>query len=201
MQYIDPLPTIDWSSRNWEQEVRDSSAALRAFPQIYDSRVTYYLVYTTEYYLNSEGTEIRTDRLLVAIEAGMSTLAADGMPANHFYATYAPKPSELPSADTVRKNLTVAGTELMAMREAAPAPDYTGPVLFESRAAAALLAQVLSPSLNGARPPLAFQPVVDQLMSSLGARSDWTGKIDSRVLPLTVSLVDDPSLRNTKARQ
>jgi predicted Zn-dependent protease len=198
VQHIDPLPAIDWSSRNWEQEVRDSSAALRAFPQIYDSRVTYYLVYTTEYYLNSEGTEIRTNRSLAAIEAGMSTLAADGMPVNHFYATYAPKPSELPSADTVRKNLTVAGTELMAMREAAPAPDYTGPVLFESRAAAALLAQVLSPSLNGARPPLAFQPVVDQLMSSLGARSDWTGKIDSRVLPLTVSLVDDPSLKEYK---
>ncbi len=198
VQHIDPLPAIDWSSRNWEQEVRDSSAALRAFPQIYDSRVTYYLVYTTEYYLNSEGTEIRTNRSLAAIEAGMSTLAADGMPVNHYYATYAPKPADLPSADTVRKNLTVAGTELMAMREAAPAPDYTGPVLFESRAAAALLAQVLSPSLNGARPPLAFQPVVDQLMSSLGARSDWTGKIDSRVLPLTVSLVDDPSLKEYK---
>jgi TldD protein len=198
VQHVEPLPTIDWSSRNWEQEVRDSSAALRAFPQIYDSRVTYYLVYTTEYYLNSEGTEIRTNHSLAAIEAGMSTLAVDGMPVNHYYATYAPKPADLPSADMIRKNLSVAGTELMAMREAAPAPDYTGPVLFESRAAAALLAQVLSPSLNGARPPLAFQPVVDQLMSSLGARSDWTGKIDSRVLPLTVSLVDDPSLKEYK---
>ena len=86
----------------------------------------------------------------------------------------------------------------MAMRAAPPAPDYTGPVLFEPRAAAALLAQVLGPSLSGARPPLAFQPVVDQLMSSLGARSDWSGKIDSRVLPLSVSLVDDPLLKDYK---
>jgi TldD protein len=198
VQQVDPPANIDWSSRNWEQEVRDTSAALRAFPQIYDSRVTYYLVYITEYYLTSEGTEIRTNHSLAAIEAGLSTLAADGMPVNHYYSTYAPKPTDLPSADVVRKNLTVAGTELMAMRAAPPAPDYTGPVLFESRAAAALLAQVLSPSLNGARPPLAFQPVVDQLMSSLGARSDWSGKIDSRVLPLSVSLVDDPSLKDYK---
>jgi predicted Zn-dependent protease len=86
----------------------------------------------------------------------------------------------------------------MAMRQAQPAPDYTGPVLFESRAAAALLAQVLSPSLSGARPPLAFQPVIDQMMSSLGARSDWSGKVDSRVLPLTVSLIDDPLLKDYK---
>jgi predicted Zn-dependent protease len=196
VQHIEPLATSDWTSRNWEQEVRESSAALRAFPQIYDSRVTYYLVYMTEYLLTSEGTEVRTNRSYAAIEAGMSTLASDGMQLNHFYATYAPHPSELPNADVVKKNLTVAGTELMAMRAAPPAPDYTGPVLFESRAAAALIAQVLSPSLSGARAPLAFQPVVDQLMSSLGARSDWTGKMDSRVLPASVSLVDDPLLKD-----
>ena len=198
VQHVEPLANSDWTSRNWEQEARDTSAVLRAFPQIYDSRVTYYLVYMTEYLLTSEGTEMRTNRSFAAIEAGMNSLAADGMQVNHFYATYAPRPADLPSAEVVRKNLNVAGTELMAMRAAPPAPDYTGPVLFESRAAGALLAQVLSPSLSGARPPLAFQPVVDQLMSSLGARSDWSGKIDSRVLPLTVTLVDDPLLKDYK---
>lgn len=198
IQRVDPLPTADWSSRNWEQEVRETSAALRAFPQIYESRVAYYLVYTTEYLLTSEGTEVRTNHSYAAIEAPMSTLADDGMPLNHFYATYAPRPAELPSADEVRNNLNVAGTELMAMRAAPPASDYTGPVLFESRAAAALLAQVLGPSLSGARPPVAFQPVVDQLMSSLGARSDWSGKADVRVLPPTVTLIDDPSAKDYK---
>lgn len=198
VQHIEPLATSDWSSRNWEQEARDTSAALRVFPQIYDSRVTYYLVYMTEYLLTSEGAEMRTNRSFAAIEAAMNTLASDGMQVNHYYATYAPRPADLPSADVVRKNLNVAGTELMAMRAAPPAPDYTGPVLFESRAAAALLAQVLSPSLSGARPPLAFQPVVDQLMSSLGARSDWSGKSDSRVLPATVTLVDDPLAKDYK---
>jgi TldD protein len=198
IQHVDPLPTSDWTNRNWEQEVRDTSAALRAFPQIYESRVTYCLVYLTEYLLTSEGTELRTNRSYAAIEAPMSTLAADGMALNHFYATYAPRPADLPSVDEVRKNLNVAGTELMAMRAAPPASDYTGPVLFESRAAAALIAQVLGPSLNGARPPVAFQPVVDQLMNSLGARSDWSGKMDVRVLPPTVTLVDDPSAKEYK---
>lgn len=152
VQHIEPLANSDWGNRNWEQEARDSSSALRAFPQIYDSRVTYYLVYTTEYLLTSEGTEVRANHSFAAIEAGMNSLAADGMQVNHYYATYAPRPADLPSADFVRKNLTVAGTELMKMRLAPPAPDYTGPVLFESRAAAALIAQVLSPSLSGRAP-------------------------------------------------
>jgi TldD protein len=198
IQHVDPLPNSDWSNRNWEQEARDTSAALRAFPQIYESRVTYYMVYLTEYLLTSEGTEIRTNRSYAAIEAPMSTLAADGMALNHFYATYAPHPADLPSVDEVRKNLNVTGTELMAMRAAPTASDYTGPVLFESRAAAALIAQVLGPSLNGARPPVAFQPVVDQLMNSLGARSDWTGKMDVRVLPPAVTLIDDPTAKDYK---
>jgi TldD protein len=197
-QHIEPLVPSDWSNRSWEQEVRDSSSAVRAFPQIYESRVTYYLVYMTEYLLTSEGTEVRANHSFAAIEAGMSAFAEDGMQVNHYYATYVPRPPDLPNVDTVRKNLSVAGTELMGMRAAPPAPDYTGPVLFESRAAAALLAQVLSPSLNGARPPLAFQPVVDQLMSSLGARSDWSGKVGSRVLPSSVSLVDNPSIKEFK---
>jgi predicted Zn-dependent protease len=122
------------------------------------------------------------------------------MQVNHYYATYAARPADLPSVDAVKNGLNVAGTELMAMRAAAPAPDYTGPVLFESRAAAPLIAQVLGPSLSGARPPVAFQPVVDQLMSSLGARSEWSGKLDARVLPVTATLVDDPTAKDFKGK-
>ena len=200
VQHIDPLVPSDWSNRNWEQEARDTSATLRAFPQIYESRVTYYLVYMTEYLLTSEGTEIRANHCFAAIEAGMNTLASDGMQVNHFYSAYAPQPADLPDVDAVRKGLNVAGSELMAMRAASTAPDYTGPVLFEARAAAPLLAQVLSPSLSGARPPVAFQQVMDQLMNNLGARSEWSGKVGSRVLPLKVSLVDDPFAKDYKGK-
>jgi TldD protein len=193
---IEPLVTPDWSGRNWEQEVRESSAALRAFPEIQESRVTYYLVYATEYLLTSEGTEIRTNRSFAAVEAGLSSLAKDGMQLNHFYASYAPKPVDLASVDTVKKGLNVTGSELMALRASPPAQDYTGPVLFESRAAAPLVAQVLGPALNGARPPVAFQPVMEQFLSNVGGKSDWVSRIGARVLPTSVTVVDDPSAKD-----
>src|SRR6266404_4538699 len=196
IQHIEPLVIHDWGNRNWEQEARQSSAALRLFPDINESRVTYYLVYATEYLLTSEGTEIRTNRTYAAVEGGMNTLASDGMPLSHLYASYAPKPADLPNVDAVRKGLNVSASELMALRAAPPAQDYTGPVLFEARAVAPLLAQVFGPAMNGSRPPLAFQPVVEQMLSGLGGKSDWSGRIGSRVLPPTVSLVDDPSARD-----
>jgi TldD protein len=192
---IEPLMTPDWSGRNWEQEARETSAALRAFPEIQESKVTYYLVYATEYLLTSEGTEIRTNRCFAATEAGLSTLARDGMQLNHYYATYAPKPAELASVAEVKKGLNVAGSELMAMRASPPAPDYTGPVLFEARAAAPLVAQVLGPALNGARPPVAFQPVMEQFLSNIGGKSDWVSRIGARVLPTSVTVVDDPGAK------
>jgi len=196
IQQVEPLVTPDWGNRNWEQEARQASATLRLFPDIYESRVTYYLVYATEYLLTSEGTEIRTNRTYAAVEAGMNTLADDGMPLNDLYSAYAPKPADLPNVDAVRKGLNVAASELMALRAAKPAEDYTGPVLFEARAAAPLLAQILGPAMNGSRPPLAFQPVVEQMLSGLGGKSDWSGRIGSRVLPPGVSLVDDPAAKD-----
>lgn len=195
VQLIEPLETPDWTSRNWDQEARDTSAALRAFSEIHESRVTYYLVYATQYLLTSEGTEIRQNRRFAAIEAGMSTLASDGVPLNHFCATYVARPADLPNVETVRKGLNVAGTELMALRAAPPAQDYTGPVLFEARAAAPLLAQVLGPAVNGARPPISFTPVMEQLLTNLGGKSDWVGRIGARVLPSGVTLVDDPGAK------
>jgi len=192
---VEPLIMADWSNRNWDQEVRETSAALRAFPQIYEGRVTYYLVYATEYLVTSEGTEIRTNRSFAAIESGMNALADDGMPINHFYATYAVHPADLPAPDAVRKGLNITSSELMALRAAPAAQDYTGPVLFEARAAAPLLAQILGPAVNGARPPVSFTPVMEQLLSGLGGKSDWLTRIGARVLPASVTVVDDPNAK------
>jgi TldD protein len=195
VQLIEPLQTPDWTNRNWDQEARETSATLRAFSEIHEARVTYYIVYATEYLLTSEGTEIRQNRHFAAIESGMSTFADDGVPLNHFYATYATRPADLPGVDAVRKGLNVAGTELMTMRAAPPAQDYTGPVLFEARAAAPLLAQVLGPAVNGARPPISFSPVMEQMLGNLGGKSDWVGRVGARVLPSSVTVVDDPGAK------
>lgn len=198
VQLIEPLVAPDWSNRNWEQEARDSSAALRVFSELQESRVTYYLVYATEYLLTSEGTEIRQNRSFAAIESGLNTLAPDGVQLSHYYSTYAQKPADLPTPETVRKGLNVTASELMTLRASQPAQDYTGPVLFEARAAAPLLAEVLGPNLNGARPPIAFRPVMEQFLSNIGGKSDWVGRVGARVLPNSVTLVDDPSLKDYK---
>ncbi len=195
---VDARVVPDWSNRNWEQEAKQVSAVLRAYPELYSNRVTYTLIYETYYVMNTEGTQVRTSRSLAAIEANIETQAPDGVPMHHFYATYVNRPADLPAATEVSQQLDSRGKQLVAMRTANPMPEYSGPVLVESRAAASLLAQMLTPSVTGSRAALSMLPMVDQLMERLGGRSEWSGRINSRVLPTEASLADDPMATDAK---
>ena len=106
------------------------------------------------------------------------------------------RPADLPDPASVSKGLAQAGTELMQLREAPLVPDFTGPVLFDAPAAASVLAQLLPASLSGARPPLSMAPAFDQMMERVGARSEWIGRVGARVFPTTVTVVDDPTLKD-----
>jgi TldD protein len=192
---IEPRLDPDWTSRKWEDEARTSSAVLRNFPQIYGTRVNYYLVYSTSYLMTSEGTSLRSSKSLTAIEAALDTQADDGMPLHNFYSVYAARPADLPDPATTAKALAQTGTELMELRASPLVQDYTGPVLFDAPAAASVLAQVLAPSLSGARPPLSMMRRFDEIMESMGGRSEWTGRVNTRVLPASVTLVDDPTAK------
>jgi TldD protein len=197
---IDPRVEPDWTSRDWEEEAREASAVLKGFPQLYGNRVNYYLVYATTYRMTSEGTLIRSTRHLAAVEAAVDTQAEDGMSLHNYYSAYAALPSGLPDAATVAKAIASASTDLMALRSSPLIPDYTGPVLFDAPAAASTLAQVLEPSLSGARPPLSMTRDFDAFLERFGGRSEWSGRVGTRVLPASVTLVDDPTLRELQGQ-
>ena len=197
---MEPLREPEWTSRDWAQEARAVSKIFRAFPHIYDSRVTYYLLHATYYLMTSEGTQVRVARSTAAIEATIHTQAPDGTRQNHFWTTAAPLPGGLPDMATTQRELERISVELAAMRTATPAPDYAGPVLFDAPAASALLAQILIPSVSGARPPLSMLPLFDQMMERLGGRSEWVGRIGTRVLPASVTLVDDPTAKEFQGK-
>ena len=198
---LDPRIEPDLTSRNWEDEARAASVVLREFPQLYGSRVNYSLIYITTYLMNSEGTTIRTSRHLGAVEAALDTQADDGMPLHNFYAVYVDDPKDIPDAAAIGKAVAQTGSTLMQLRASPLVPDYTGPVLFDAQAAGSTLAQMLAPSLSGARPPLSMLPAFDQILERMGGRSEWSGRVGTRVLPTGVTLVDDPTLKDFQGQR
>jgi predicted Zn-dependent protease len=198
---VEPVEEPDWTTRDWEAEAKSASAALRAFPQIYGSRVTYRLIFTTTYLMTSEGTVIRVNRSLAAIEASMEAESDDGTGVHNYYATYANRAGELPTPDAVRDALQKAGQDLVTLRAAPPMPDYEGPLLVDDTASGSLLAQMLGPSLSGARGPVSMVPAFDEMMDRLGGRSEWTGRPGTRVLPASVTLLDDPTAKQWNGQE
>jgi len=198
---IEPRQEPDWTARNWDAEAKQASSVLRNYPQISGSRVIYRLTYTTTYLMSTEGTQIRTSRSFASIEAGLSAQADDGTPVHHYLTVYASRPSALASADTVRQQLDRVSRELVALRAAPRMSNYDGPVLFEPPAVGALLAQLLGPSLGGARPLLSANSRFDQMTQALGGRSEWTGRRGQRVFPAGVNLTDDPTAREFQGQE
>ncbi|HUK29828.1 MAG TPA: metallopeptidase TldD-related protein [Candidatus Acidoferrum sp.] len=197
---VEPRVSPDWTNRNWEQEAKDASAVLRSIPELYTGQVKYTLIYETYYVMNTEGTQLRKSRTLAAIEASMETQAPDGVPMHNFYAAYAPVPAGLPASAEVAKQLENRALQLMVMRKADPMPAYSGPVLFEPRAAASLLTQMLAASISGSRTVLSPIAAVEAEMEALGGRSEWAGRVGGRVLPADASLVDDPGATNAQGQ-
>lgn len=197
---VKPHAVPDWTARDWNKEAEDASNAFAAFPDLYTGRVTYSMTYTTYYLLTSEGTELRVPGSSAAIEAAVQTQAADGMPLHNFYSSYAATPADLPPADQVKQALQQTAQQLVALRAAPAVSDYDGPILFDSQAADSLLAQMLAPSVSGARPPLSTVSMFEQMLEQLGGHSDWTGRVGQRVLPTDVTLVDDPGAKAFQGR-
>ncbi len=192
---LNPLVEPDWTSRDWEAEARQVSAVLRNYPQLHDARVTYHLIHFTYYLMNSEGTQIRVSRSVAGIEAAANTQSPDtGMPLHHLYTAYALRPADLPPVERVQREVERMALELVALRSSPLAEDYLGPVLFAPQAAGALLAQLLAPSVSGARSPLSQGNFVEQLLERFGGRSEWLARMNTRVLPANVSLIDDPTV-------
>jgi TldD protein len=197
---VEPRVEPDWTARDWDEEARGASAGLRKFPQLYGSHVNYYLVYITTYLMTSEGTTIRSSRSLAAVEAAFDTQAEDGMPLHNFYAIDVARPADLPDAATIAKSIDQAAGDLISLRTSPILSDYTGPMLFDPAAAGSLVAQLAAPSLSGARPPLSSNTQFDAMMERFGGRSEWSGRVGTRVLPTNVSLVDDPGATDAQGK-
>ncbi len=198
---LEPHLEPDWTSRNWEAEAKAVSAQLRKYPELYNSRVTYRIVYATTYMVTTEGTQIRTGRVFASIEASLGAETNDGTPVHNFVTAYANRPADLPTADAIGQQVDRAGRDLVALRAAPPVQDYDGPVLFEAPAAGSLLAQLLGPSVGGERPPLSTNTRFEQMMESLGGRSDWMNRGGQRVLPAGVNVVDDPTVQDFQGQK
>ncbi len=190
-KHIDTVSAPDFDFETYKTICNKLSAVFRDYPQIYLSGVGMEYIPKTIYYVNSEGTEYIKSEMMAGLEIVGISQSDDGMPSSDFYTAYADNPSEFPSEDSLMRAAKTVADKLSKILKADYLYEpYSGPILFEGRAAAEIFAQVFAPNLVAQRPPLTENGTQDG-----GRYSAFQTKIGGRVLPEFMSI---EALPNTK---
>ena len=183
---IQPRQKLEVDSAKWDKIVRELSAVFRKYPELTESSVTFYARLENRYLVNNEGTRLREPSLLISVNIYAETITPDNLkitPSRHIFAKQFDK---LPNAQELNQTAEKLAQDLTKLRNA-PIFDetYIGPVLFTERASIQLFSQLLAPNFADER-------------RSLSARGGEGGvfaeRINRRILPPNLSIVDDPTV-------
>jgi TldD protein len=178
------LPNADQAV--WTERTVKLSELFNAYPELYRSSVEAQVYRGIAYFVNSEGTAERSPDVAVELRARASALAADGMPL-HDAAVFASVDMDGIASDLdVRRAFTEVAENIRALVKAPVGEDYSGPVLFDGKAAAQLAAQLIGDNLRISR-----RPVTDPGRPAPYLASEFETRLNSRVLPEWIDVVDD----------
>jgi TldD protein len=189
---VRPLAKLDFDPLPWLTMVKDASALYQDDPQIESSDSGFAFTAVNRYFVNSEGTTVRSGRILYDLHLAGSTQAADGMRLARAHADITSKFAELPSHDAFMSHARELFATLKHLREA-PLVDeeYRGPVLFSADAASTVFSDLIGENLLGLKPDLG-QPA--------RTKGEFATSYKARVLPEFLSVVDDPTLFSIAGR-
>jgi len=192
VQFIGPLVKLDVDPGLWLKTLQDASALYKTDPQLesIDSSLQFQAV--NRFFVNSEGTVVRSGQASYQASIAVSTQAADGMQLQRSRAYAVRDSKELPTAEEFLARTTELLSTLKDLR-AAPVGDeeYHGPVLFSADAASTVFADLVGENILGLKPRLG-QPA--------RTRGAFASSYKSRVLPDFLSVVDDPTLASLNGK-
>ncbi|HZT39530.1 MAG TPA: metallopeptidase TldD-related protein [Bryobacteraceae bacterium] len=188
---IRPFPWEPWLAR-----LRKLSAEFTAYPEVALAFVDLEANQGIARFVNSEGTVERYVDTLLAVRIRAQAQAPDGSPLHEALVIPTMDIAGLPSEAELSRLVREVGDDLRALVKAPVSDAYSGPVLFEARAAAQLFAQTLGDNLR-----LPRRPVSDGGRPAPFVPSELEAKVGSRILPEWIDVVDDPTQTEWRGRK
>lgn len=180
---VEPPAEFVFDRNALENNVKLWSAGFKKHARIQDSNVTFYAGAVTEWIVNSEGTRLRTADSGVYVEISARIQANDGMRLSDSLLYLGLQVDQLPSREKILTDIDGMCSKLVSLAKAPLLEQYTGPVLFEPRAAGKVFEALLADGLCARPRPLGS-----------GGESDTSleKKIGRRILPRSFQVYDDP---------
>jgi TldD protein len=187
LQSISEWAKLDFDPAPWDAMLEKATALFRTDPKMESLTSALRFRAVNRYFVNTEGTVTRKGYTVFFMNLSGSTQADDGMRLERspYYSTGSLK--ELPSPATFQSDAVKMVTTLKALREAPMVDEeYRGPVLFSNDAASDVFYGMIGENVVGRRPKPG---------DSSRTEGDFASSYKSRVLPNTLSVIDDPTMK------
>ena len=167
----------------WEDKVRRYTAPFADSPHVFSANATIGGNVETRWYVNSEGSAIKTSTAYYRVSIRAVTRAEDGMVLPRSEQFFSLTPEGLPDDETVMAAVHRMVGDLEALRTAPLVEPYTGPAILSGRASGVFFHEILGHRLEGHRQKGATQGQTFRKM------------VGESVLAETFSVAFDPTIR------
>jgi hypothetical protein len=195
VHHLTEIPKLTIDEDAWANRVRALSAIFQNYPDLKTSGVDVQSSAGGAYIANSEGAEVRTAETVTILRAAASAQAPDGMTVRDSVAFLALDPSHMPSDAEMARGVNTLAEHVLALAKAPKGEDYSGPILFEGEAGPQVFAEVLGRNLT-----LTRRPVSEGGRGGAIPPGEFDGRIGSRILPDSITVVDDPTQKEWRGR-
>jgi TldD protein len=187
LESISPLVKLEFDPEPCRKSLEKATAIFRNDLKLESLTASARFRAVNQYFVNSEGTVTRDGYAVYVLTEDGSTQAADGMRLERSPYFTAATLKELPTPDEFQANSAKMLDTLKALRDAPVVDeDYRGPVLFSADAAGDVFNGMVGGNILGKRP---------RPGESARTTGDYASNYKSRVLPVFLSVEDDPTLK------
>jgi len=187
VQSLSPIAKLEFQPAPWNAMLEKATALFRRDPKIQSLSAQLRFRAVNRYFVNTEGTVTRKGYTVYFMNFSGATQAEDGMRLERSPYYSASTLKDMPAADVFQADAVKTVNTLIALRDA-PVVDeeYRGPVLFSNDAATDVFYGMIGQNVLGRRPKPG---------DSSRTEGDFASSYKSRVLPASISVIDDPTLK------
>ncbi|HEX7320315.1 MAG TPA: metallopeptidase TldD-related protein [bacterium] len=181
--FVDGQPAaLVLDTEPWRSELKRLSSRFKEHAWIYDSQISLRALAQNKYTVNTDGTRILDKYFRYYVRVSASTMADDGMElylAESFYATDL---DALPAEEIILAKIDTLIMNLSALKNAPLVEPYSGPAILMNRACGVFFHEIFGHRIEGHRQKSEYEG------------QTFTKKINERIMPEFISIVDDPTM-------
>ena len=175
-------------AKPWRDELRRLSNIFKQYPWIYSSQISLRAVALNKYLVNTDQTRIADGDIRYYLRFSSSTMADDGMELNLIESFYATSLEKLPSETEIATKIDTLVRNLDALRNAPLVEPYSGPAILINRACGVFFHEIFGHRIEGHRQKSEYEG------------QTFTKKVNEKIMPEFISIVDDPTMVNFNNR-